>query len=160
MRRLKNNLGLTMIELLIGVLVLLILVSTAVPGLRDFFITYQLKSAAEQLHTDLRLAQTEAKQRRVAVYFSFQTGNNWCYGLNDNSSCSCSTSNNCQLNGATVVNNSNNYAGTRLNTNSSSSDIVFDRLRGTIDNPTTFTVSNGSKSINVTINSMGEISQS
>lgn len=58
-----NQRGLTALELLITVSLMLLLLATAIPSLTAWLANARVRSAAEQLQNSLRLAQSEALRR-------------------------------------------------------------------------------------------------
>ena len=92
--------GFTLVELLIGILVLAIVSAIALPSFDGFRARQRLKGAAENLYTDLQYARSEAVQRNTRVVVNFSTGSSWCYGLrvdDDGTGCDCSTAGSCGL---------------------------------------------------------------
>lgn len=63
----RNNAGLTLIELLITLVVLVILISIAVPNLSGFLIRSQRQQATSEFITAIALARSEAVKRGVPV---------------------------------------------------------------------------------------------
>lgn len=150
--------GLTLIELLLVITVLLALLALAVPSFIDTLQSRRLQKASENLYNDLLLARSEALKQQAPIYVAFQGGNNWCYGLNNNSPCSCSVANNCQLNGSTKIISSSGFSGVNLDSSGfSSSNFAFEGIRGTASNIGTLTLSINSKTVKITINKMGYV---
>ncbi|VVC75586.1 hypothetical protein AQUSIP_08760 [Aquicella siphonis] len=89
--------GFNLLELLILIAVIGILTVTAVPAFINYLQTRRLVGASEQLYYALQYARSEAVKRNTTVYVSFQTGSNWCYGINANTTCSCNVANSCGL---------------------------------------------------------------
>lgn len=155
----KYSSGFTLIEIIVTLAIIAITTVLAVPSFNDFYTQYQLKSTAQDISDKLKLAQSESKKRRINVYFSFQTGSSWCYGLNDNSTCNCNVSNNCLLNSSSAVSRSttSSISGITLTNSGSATSTYFDKLRGTTSSALALTLTKNSKTINININNMGEI---
>lgn len=150
--------GLTLLELLLAITVVLVLIGLAMPSFIEIIQSHRLRQASESFYNDLLLARATAIKQQTTVFVVFQSGTNWCYGLNNNSSCSCSVTNNCQLNGTTKIITSSNFNGVTLNTsNFSGANTAFEGVRGTVSNTGTITLSNNGKSVSIIINKMGYI---
>jgi type IV fimbrial biogenesis protein FimT len=74
--RLRPQRGFSLIELCIGLAVLAILISFAVPGMRTWLQNSQLRSTAESIQNGLQLARSEAVRRNVFVTFNL-SGVGW-----------------------------------------------------------------------------------
>ncbi|WP_306079914.1 GspH/FimT family pseudopilin [Oceanimonas sp. CHS3-5] len=82
--------GLTLIELLIGLVVMTILTTLAVPGFQSLREQYTVRSAGMAVYADLQLARSEAikRNREVTVCFTNSGAANWSYALHDSDDCS------------------------------------------------------------------------
>jgi prepilin-type N-terminal cleavage/methylation domain-containing protein len=89
--------GLTLIELLVTLAIVVITALIAIPGFNTLIKYYRITGAAQQLYSALQYARTEAVKRNANVYMSVTTGDSWCYGFNTGSTCSCSTAGSCNL---------------------------------------------------------------
>ena len=83
--------GVSLIEVLIGLVVLGILGLMAVPGWAEFQERQRLKAAAETLAGSLNLARSEAlaQQQFAYVQLSGQGGERWCYAVATTPNCDC-----------------------------------------------------------------------
>jgi type IV fimbrial biogenesis protein FimT len=45
----------------------------------------------------LQYTKSEAVKRNAVIFFTFQTGSNWCYGSNATTTCNCSVANSCSI---------------------------------------------------------------
>jgi type IV fimbrial biogenesis protein FimT len=97
---LKALFGVTLVELILVLAVVVILTLIATPGFITLIQNYRLSTTSEALYNALQFAKSEAVKENATIYVSFQTGDTWCYGINANSACDCSTASNCGL-GAT-----------------------------------------------------------
>jgi type IV fimbrial biogenesis protein FimT len=68
--------GFSLVELCIGLAVLAILISLAVPGMRTWLQNSQLRTTAESIQNGLQLARSEAVRRNVFVTFTLN-GAGW-----------------------------------------------------------------------------------
>jgi Tfp pilus assembly protein FimT len=91
----QNGYGL--IEVLLIMAIVIILTVAAVPTFLDLYQRYHLSSTAQQLRYTLQYAKSAAIKNNQTIYFVFQTGDNWCYGLNAGATCNCSIANSCTL---------------------------------------------------------------
>lgn len=82
--------GLTLIELLVGLVVMTVLTSLAVPGFQSLREQYTVRSAGMAVYADLQLARSEAikRNREVTVCFTNSGAANWSYVLHDSNDCS------------------------------------------------------------------------
>jgi len=76
LRHRHNQLGFTMIELMIGVAILAILFSVAAPSFQTWIQNTQLRTAAESISNGLQLARAEAVRRNTNVIFSLNGATN------------------------------------------------------------------------------------
>ncbi len=134
------NYGFTLVEALIVIAIIGILSAIAVPSYQDMIERNQLKQAAEGLKSDMQFARTEALKRSQIVVVSRSPGNAgvWCYGLNANTTCDCTTAGSCaikSISGSDFGSIVNMVAGATNNS-------TFDYRRGTIGaNGITFSTS-------------------
>jgi type IV fimbrial biogenesis protein FimT len=68
--------GFTLIELMIGVVIIAILFSLGAPNLMAWLQNAQIRTAAESLSTGLQLARAEAVRRNTNIYFQIPGINN------------------------------------------------------------------------------------
>lgn len=82
--------GLTLIELLVGLVVMTVLTSLAVPGFQSLREQYTVRSAGMAVYADLQLARSEAikRNREVTVCFSGLGSTEWSYQLRESGDCS------------------------------------------------------------------------
>ena len=85
--------GVTLIEVLAGVALLVVLGVLAVPSWQTFQERQRLKSAAETLATSLNLARSTAlaQQQFTYVQLSGQGSERWCYTVSMTPNCDCAT---------------------------------------------------------------------
>ena len=97
LRILRTTQGISLIELLVILTITAILITIAAPTFTTLNQNYHLTTAAESLYNTLQYARSEAVKQNKTIYVTFQTGDNWCYGVNTLSACNCSTPNSCNL---------------------------------------------------------------
>lgn len=84
--------GLTLIELMIGLAILAVLLSLAVPSFQAYLQRQRLKAAALTLEVDLREARHEAVRRGAPLYLAWSGGSSsadWCYAIATQADCPC-----------------------------------------------------------------------
>jgi Tfp pilus assembly protein FimT len=97
LRNLISKQGLSLIEMIIILSVIIILILVAIPTFTTLIQNYRLSTAAETLYNMLQYARSEAVKQNTSIYVTVQTGDNWCYGINAGSACTCSTPSSCNL---------------------------------------------------------------
>ncbi len=73
----KLQSGFTMIELMIGLVVIAILFSVGIPSFKDWIQNTQIRNAAEEIQNGLQLARSEAVRRNTPVQFVLGAGSSW-----------------------------------------------------------------------------------
>ena len=83
--------GVTLIEVLVGLVLLVVLGVLAVPSWQSFQERQRLKAATETLASSLNLARSEAlaQQQFAYVQLSGQGGEHWCYTVSMTPNCDC-----------------------------------------------------------------------
>jgi type IV fimbrial biogenesis protein FimT len=129
MNRFKTT-GFTLIEAMVVIAIIGILMAIAFPSYQRMIERNKLKQVAESLKSDMQLARTEAIKRSKDVVLSRHTGTSgsWCYGLTEQSSCDCTTVNDCEIKQISGGNFSSIVNMASANNNS-----TFGFRRGTID---------------------------
>lgn len=72
-----KSLGFSLIELMIGVVVLAILMSLAMPSFQAWLQNTQIRNAAESIQNGLQRARAEAVRRNTDVEFVLTAGSSW-----------------------------------------------------------------------------------
>jgi type IV fimbrial biogenesis protein FimT len=89
--------GFTLIELAIGIAVLAVLATIALPSFAERIARARLAGAAETLASDLAEARFEAMQSGRPLYLVFTPGADWCYAVARTPDCDCHQAQACQL---------------------------------------------------------------
>jgi len=76
MRTKKRELGFTMIELLVAIVVLAILAAIAIPGFSRLLPNYRLRAAARDVYSNMQLAKMRAVRNNATWAIVFDTGAN------------------------------------------------------------------------------------
>lgn len=147
--------GFTIIELLVVLVIATILLVTTIPSFVTFLQTSRLTSTSQQLYDTMQYARAEALKRNVNIFVSFQTGSNWCYGINPSAACSCNTANSCTLGTVTAPASSTiSLSATGLTSNS----VRFDPNHGAANAASTVTFTNSQgNAISVKVRLLGSI---
>lgn len=165
-RPVKRSRGFTLIELIVAMTVLAIIVGYVMSSFSGMLARQRLQAAAENLYDYLTLARTEAISRNNVVYVSVISGTAWCFGMDDSAGCTCNTSNDCQIDGATRVTNNDAYSGITLTSvGAGLNQFSYNERRGMPQNTAgtasvsgniTFTNSQGD-SLTLQLNSVGRL---
>ena len=153
---LKKQKGITLIELLITIVIIAVLVIIGIPSFVNYLQENRLIGTTQNLYYTLQYARSEAVKRNTTMYVVFQTGSNWCYGINPGSSCSCSTAGSCTLGSVS----SNSAQPMSLSTSGlTSNTIQFEPLHGAsyISGTITYTLTGSSNAMSVKVNLLGSL---
>ena len=91
MSAVRASAGFTLVELMVALAVVAILVSVSMPSFGNLIDKYRLKGAADALQGEVQFARSEAIRRNQAVYLTFGTGANSCFGIGTVADCTCDT---------------------------------------------------------------------
>jgi len=150
--------GFTFIQMLIVLSIVVILLLVGVPNLITLIHDNRLKSAVRLFYADVQFARAEAIQGSDDIYVNINAGTNWCYGINQGSSCNCQVSNSCMMGGTEKVVTYSNFPSVTLNVSGFSGELCFQHMRGVIVGSSgTVIFSLGSKNIQVQINALGRM---
>jgi type IV fimbrial biogenesis protein FimT len=75
--RSRRQRGVTMIELMLGLVVLGVLLAVGVPSFQAWLQNAQIRTATDALMNGIQTARTEAVRRNKVVYFALESGTNW-----------------------------------------------------------------------------------
>jgi Tfp pilus assembly protein FimT len=95
--RYLQALGVTVVELLVVLAIVVILTMVAIPTFLSSLRIYRVTATAQNLYYSLQLARSEAIKRNQNVYITFNATDPWCYGINVGSACTCATPSSCGL---------------------------------------------------------------
>lgn len=157
MDRYPQNLGFTIMELLITILIGVILLTLAAPSFNELYQAKQLAKAGENLYADMLSARSEAIKRQTSLFVNVNvnTLGAWCYGFNVGSDCNCTLAGSCQINGNSTIVTQSLYPKIQLASSMGNSSLQFEGIRGTSNKNVTLTLSQASKTINILINDLG-----
>jgi prepilin-type N-terminal cleavage/methylation domain-containing protein len=142
--------GLTLIELMIGLVILSVLASLAVPSLGTYLQRQRLKAAAATLEQDLREARYESVRRRQALSLVVSPGRDWCYAIATRPDCDCHQPHDCRLKTVRAA----DLRGVQL---AEASPRQFEPATGNVENPGTAAVwqAQGAERVRVSISAVG-----
>ena len=144
-----------MIELMLIVIVIGVLTIIAVPNFIAFMQRYRLVTTTQSIYYNLQYARSEAVKRGATVYVSFQTGSNWCYGLNTGSACSCTTPSGCNL--GTFTPPSSQLTTLSLSTGFTGFNFEGTRGGASAAGTITLTVTGGTTSMGIDVGTVGNL---
>lgn len=110
MKTRRHVLGLTLLELVIGLAVLGILATLALPDVGRRIERGRVHSAAQALAADIAEARFEAARRGQSLFVQARPGADWCWAVASSAGCDCSLAQACQVH--TVK--GSGYRGVRL----------------------------------------------
>ena len=148
--------GLTLIEIMVSLALVVIITLVSVPSFISLYQKYHLSTSTENLYYVLQLARRTAIKNNQTIYVNFQTGDNWCYGLNANTACNCAIANNCTLG----TYNTPKLADISLSaTGLTSNNLTFEGTRGAtlVSSTITYTIYNQSPAISLKISALGNM---
>ncbi len=161
----STNKGFTLIELLVAMAVLALTLTFVISSFGSMFERQRLQASVENTFDLFLVARTESISRNSDIYVSVVTGSNWCYGIGEASTCDCSTSNSCQIDGNDKVISSGDFRGVKLSS-ATFSPFHYDRTRGfpqlnsggSISESTFTFQNNNGDDASVKLNSVGRLS--
>ena len=151
--------GFTVIELMVTLFISAIVVAIAAPLFMDMQHNMHVKSAAEKFAHTIQLVHSEAIKRHADFHLSYQSGTNWCFGLDDTAPCDCSVANDCQVDSVEVVSKASDFNKVTLNlTGFTGNDIMIEGVRGLVSNVGSAAFAISGKTVQVAVNAMGRVS--
>jgi type IV fimbrial biogenesis protein FimT len=150
--------GFTLLELMIAITIVAIVMALTVPGFNEIIERKKLEGAAEKVFADLQFAKTEAIKKNQRVYANFDTTNQ-CYGLSLASSCACSPTSSCVIDGVDKAVKMSDFGSTSMVTASffgtPSTEVNFDPRRGdTLNNGSVVLQSPRGKEVRVIVGNL------
>jgi type IV fimbrial biogenesis protein FimT len=76
----KIQVGFSLIELMVVLIVVGILASVAIPSFRIFMVNTQIRTTAESIRNGLQIARSEAVKRNAVVRFTLSNDTSWLVG--------------------------------------------------------------------------------
>lgn len=152
--------GLTLLELLMTISILLLLVTLGAPAITSIQKNLQLRGAAETSYFALQQARSAAITQNTDVTVAFKAGKTWCAALSDNGECDCSIAQQCKLNGVEHKVSFVDYHFVELSKVNFGQDnqTVFDANRGlAIGHAGSLIFSDGGRQLKLILSNMGRV---
>jgi type IV fimbrial biogenesis protein FimT len=89
--------GVTLLELLVGLAILAVLGTLALPSMHGRLARERMNNAAEALAADLADARFEAVRRGAPLHVDLALGAQWCWSVAAAPGCACGAPQSCQL---------------------------------------------------------------
>lgn len=156
--RLRSQGGLTLLELMVSLAVVVSLAIAGLPVYREWQDSTRLRQAMTVVVDDLRTAQSEASKRRRDVSVSFRmTDNGWCYGLHVGGECECSVVNSCNLGRRVWLASNSSADGVTISPAVSDHRFSFQPHRGTVTAGHVTLSSRENRQVRVVVSGLGRI---
>ena len=156
--------GVTLIELMVALAVLVIILTLSLPSFTDLITRHRLKGATEKLYQDLQLGRSEAIKRGVEVSISFHPSSSvWCYGKSLHHSCDCTEKVNtrpdyCQIDGVAKITDGAGHNGVSLiDTTFTGDNTGFDPFRGISTDSGSVVFRSGGYSTRIVVSGLGRV---
>jgi len=155
-----NFSGLTLLELLITISIIVILVSLGSPAINSIQKHMQLKGAAQSSYFAFQQARVSAITKSIDVAVAIRPGKNWCAALSDDGVCDCANHNECTLDGVEYKVDFTDYRFVSIDKVTFGLDnvAVFDANRGlAIGHAGTIVFTDGEKQLKLILSNMGRV---
>lgn len=152
--------GMTLLELMIVVAIILIVVTIGVPSVAELQRTMRIKGAVESSYFTIISARSGAISRGTDTTVNFDVNAPWCIGVSDFGTCQCNTANSCTVNGVETVIQQDDFEGVVLSNVSFNGNnfTTFDGLRGLATNGAgSFQLDSNGIETRLTINRLGRV---
>lgn len=93
----RRNRGLTLIEIAVGLAIVALIASLAVPSFASRIARQRLATTAEMLALDLAETRFEAARSGQTLHLVYAPGADWCYAVARTPGCDCHAAQACQL---------------------------------------------------------------
>ena len=156
----QNLSGLTLLELLVTVSILVLVVSLGSPAINSIQKNMQLKGAVQSSYFAFQQARVAAITKNIDVTVAIRSGENWCAALSGSGVCDCSIPNECTLDGVEYMVNFADYRFVSIDkvTFGKDSIAVFDSNRGlAIGHAGSIIFSDGDKQLKLILSNMGRV---
>jgi len=155
-----NLSGITLLELLITISILVLVVTLGSPAINSIQKNMQLKAAAQSSYFAFQQARASAVTKSVDITVALQPGKNWCAALSDSGVCDCSIPNECTINGVEYKVDFADYRFISIDKVTFGADdvAVFDANRGlAIGHAGSIVFSDGDKQLKLILSNMGRV---
>lgn len=152
--------GLTLLELLITISILVLVVSLGSPAINSIQKHMQLKGAAQSSYFAFQHARVAAITKNVDVTVAIRPGESWCAALSDSGVCDCAVTYECTLDGVEYKVDSADYRFVSINKVTFGADniAVFDANRGlAIGHAGSVIFTDGDDQLKLILSNMGRV---
>lgn len=152
--------GLTLLELLITVSIIVLVVSLGSPAIDSIQKNMQLKGAAQSSYFVFQQARVSAITKNMNVTVAIRPGESWCVALSDSGLCDCAVQNKCTLDAVEYKVNFVDYRFVSIDkvTFGANNIAVFDANRGmAIGHAGTIVFNDGEKQLKLILSNMGRV---
>ena len=155
-----NLSGLTLLELLITISILILLVSLGLPAINSIQKNIQLKAAVRGTYFAFQQARVAAISKNIDVTMTILSGEKWCLALSDNGVCDCGIAFECTLDEVEYKVDSADYRFVSIDkvTFGANNVAIFDANRGlAIGHAGSITFTDGEKKLKIILSNMGRV---
>jgi prepilin peptidase dependent protein A/type IV fimbrial biogenesis protein FimT len=152
--------GLTLLELLITISILVLVVSLGSPAIISIQKNMQLKGAAQSSYFAFQQARVAAITKNIDVSVAIRPGENWCAALSDSGVCDCTVAYKCTMDGVEYMVDSADYRFVSIDKVTFGVDdvAVFDANRGlAIGHAGSIVFTDGDKQLKLILSNMGRV---
>ncbi|WP_299074123.1 Tfp pilus assembly protein FimT/FimU [uncultured Paraglaciecola sp.] len=152
--------GLTLLELLITISIMVLVVSLGSPAINGIQKNLQLRGAAESSYFAFQQARVAAITKSADITIALKPGENWCAALSDTGLCDCAIANACTLDGVEqkVTYADYNFVSIDTVTFGPNNVAVFDGNRGlAIGHAGSVVFGDGEKQLKLILSNMGRV---
>jgi len=152
--------GLTLLELLITISILVLLVTLGSPAINSIQKNMQLKGAAQSSYFAFQQARMAAITKNLDVTVAIRSGEKWCAALSDSGVCNCAIAYECTLDGVEYKVDFVDYHFVSIDKVTFGADnvAVFDSNRGlAIGHAGSIVFTDGDKQLKLILSNMGRV---
>ena len=156
----RNLSGLTLLECLITIAIIVLLMSLVSPAIISIQKHMQLKGAAQSSYFAFQQARGAAITKNIDVTVAIRPGKHWCAALSDKGVCDCTTANECSLDGVEYKVDFTDYRFVSIDKVTFGEDhiAVFDANRGlAVGHAGTVVFTDGDKQLKLILSNMGRV---
>lgn len=156
----QNLSGLTLLELLITISILVLVVTLGSPAINSIQKNMQLRGAAQSSYFAFQQARIAAITKSTDVTVAINPGENWCAALSDSGVCDCAIAFECTMDGVEYKVDSVDYRFISIDKVTFGADnaAVFDPNRGlAMGHAGSIIFTDGDKQLKLILSNMGRV---